>query len=209
MSKKDLQKDLEKEAIEPSTVDNVTPQENQTEPPLFYRCVCPECGEDDLKLNGFGIFFSSEFLGVTDGDEFGCGHMELDGDYDWVIECSSCGYSVFDTGGVTLDNLMEWAATHGKAVKTLEFICPICGSQYLNRIEKGTRSVRAVYEILENSETAHAEVALSFERAVDVGISVRYGCLKNHELAKQDGSPVQTPEELVEWLKARSSDLNE
>jgi predicted RNA-binding Zn-ribbon protein involved in translation (DUF1610 family) len=182
------------------------------QPRVFYRCTCHECGEDALELCGLGVFYRAEFLGVTDGDEFGCGSMQLDGDYDWEIECTSCGYRVFDGQEVTLDNLLEWAASLGKSVTRLEsgFVCPVCGSRHLDRIETGKRSVRAVYEIDGNSETeAHAEVALSFERVLEGGDSVRYCCSKKHELTKQDGSPVQTPEELVEWLKAHQTTTKE
>lgn len=205
MARKKIEKNPNKKAEKPAAAKGAVQQEPQ--PPVFYRCTCPECGEDTLELCGFGVFYRSEFLGVTDEDEFGCGYRELAGDYDWVITCSSCGHSVFDTPTVSVDNLLEWAGTHGKAVSRLElgFTCPICGSQALERIERANRSVRAVYEISDNSDTkAHAEVALSFEAVMEGGDSVRYCCWKKHELTNEDGSPVQSDEELVEWLRARS-----
>jgi hypothetical protein len=78
MSKKDLQKELEEKANEPSTVANTTRRDDDKEPSVFYRCVCPECGKDTLDLSGLGVFFRSEFLGVTNEGEFGCGALELD-----------------------------------------------------------------------------------------------------------------------------------
>lgn len=210
MAKKKIEKNQNKKAETPATAKGAVQQEPQ--PPVFYRCTCPKCGEDTLELCGFGVFYRSEFLGVTDENEFGCGYMKLDGDYDWVIICSSCGHRVFDAPKVTVDNLLEWACTHGKAVSRLEldFTCPICGSQALERIERANRSVRAVYEISDNSETkGHAEVALSFEQVMEGGDSVRYCCWKKHELTNQGGSPVQSEEELVEWLKAHEPSANE
>jgi hypothetical protein len=205
MSKKGLSSRVDRKGREASVNDSGQRGE-ALQPPLFYRCRCPECGEDALKLNGFGVFFRSKFLGVTNDGEFGCGDLELDGDYHWLIECGSCCYRDFDTDMLPTDSILEWAVAHGKALKTLEFRCPVCGSQYLQRIEKAIRSVRAVYEIAENSETkAHAEVTLSFERVAPAGKWVRYCCSNRHELAKHDGSPVQTPEDLVEWLKGRQS----
>ncbi|MFC1834531.1 hypothetical protein ACFL2Q_07335 [Thermodesulfobacteriota bacterium] len=210
MSKNKLQEQHNRNTKGPSADQGLTRQENHST--VFYRCTCPECGEDALELCGLGVFFRSEFLGVTHENEFGCGHMELDGDYDWVIECGSCGYSVFDTEKVTVDSLLEWAATHGQAVRNLTFTCPVCGSQHLDEVEIGlrwNRSVRAVYETMENSETeAQAEVALSFERVTDYGKSVLYCCIRDHELTKEYGSPVQTPEELVDWLKAHQKANN-
>jgi len=207
MSNEDFQKDMSEKANEPSKVDNVPRQDEGTEPSVFYRCTCPECGEDDLELLDVGTFFRSEFLGVTNDGYFGCGDLELDGDCHWVIECGSCGHGIFDTDVVPFDTLLDWVDAHGQAIKQLEFSCPVCGSEFLDQVEtlKRSRSVRAVYEIRDNSETeAHAEVALSFERAERGGESVRYCCLGGHELAKDDGSPVQNVEELVVWLKARS-----
>jgi len=137
--------------------------------------------------------------------------MQLGGEYEWEIECSSCGYRVFDKEGVTLDSLLQWAVNHGKVMRTLEFgfVCPVCGSPYLERIERASRSVRAVYEIEGNSEAeAHAEVALSFEQVLEGGESVRYCCRNKHELANEDGIPVKTAEELVEWLKARQPQVS-
>jgi hypothetical protein len=207
MSKKDLQKELGEKGNEPSTADNATRRDEDTELSVFYRCTCPECGENTLELSGFGVFFRSEFLGVTNEGEFGCGDLELDGEYHWVLECGSCGYRIFDTDVLPSDTLLDWAAAHGQAINHLEFTCPVCGSECFDNVEihlKRSRSVRAVYEIRDNSETEpHAEVALSFERAVEGGKSVRYCCARGHELAKDDGSPVQNAKELVAWLKAR------
>jgi predicted RNA-binding Zn-ribbon protein involved in translation (DUF1610 family) len=201
MAKKKGEKGINKKSKTSSANHGVTLQQNEST--VFYRCACPECGEDALELYGRDVFFRSEFLGVTNDGEFGCGNLGLDGDYHWVIECSSCGHVAFDTDMLPTETLLDWAAAHGKVIKELEFTCPVCGSADLLRTERGNRSVRAVYEVAENSKTkGRAEVALSFEHVMEGGKSVRYCCLEGHELAKQDRSPVGTLEELVEWLKA-------
>ncbi|MBM3299333.1 MAG: hypothetical protein FJY85_05210 [Deltaproteobacteria bacterium] len=208
MAENNLENELSIKSETPSNDQALTAQ--QIESGIFYRCTCPECGEDALELFGFNTFYRSDFLGMTDRDEFGCDYLELDGEYDWAIICRSCGHSVLKEKEVTLDNLLEWATTHGKAVTRLDygFACPVCGSQSLEMTGETTRWVRVVYEISDNSETeAHAEVALSFGQGSQGLNSGRYCCGKNHELKKKDGSLVQTPEELVEWLKAHQSKL--
>lgn len=175
----------------------------QSESRVFYRCTCPDCGEDTLELCGLDVFFRSDFLGVRDDGEFGCGDLELDGDYHWMIECGSCGHEFFNTDMLSPEVLIEWAAANGRAKKMLEFKCPICGSDYLDEVFSANRSVRAVYETSDNEDAEFpAEVALSYEQAREYGEPVRYRCHKGHELTKEDGSPVQSHEELVEWLKA-------
>ena len=202
--KKKLQDKLNKAAEPASTDPGVTRQEKESS--VFYRCTCPECGEDTLELSGFSVFYRSKFLGVTDEGEFGCGDLGDDGEYDWVIECSSCGYRVFDTQEVTLDNLSEWASKNGKTLKRLEseFLCPVCGTKFLDRIERGNREVRAVYENADDSET-WAEVALSFGHYMSGGETVRYCCMKGHELTKEDGTPVKTAEETRRVVKSSSN----
>ena len=207
MSEKNFQTELVEKAGDTSVDDRM--EQRGTESPVFYRCVCPKCGEDSLELFDFGTFLRSEFLGVTNDGEFGCGDLESDGEYHWVLQCGSCGFKIFDTDMLPSDTLLDWADAHGRAINQQQFSCPVCGSEYLNQVEthlERERSVRAVYEIRDNSETeAHAEVALSFERVVRGGESVRYRCdMGGHELAKDDGSPVETAEELVAWLKAHS-----
>jgi hypothetical protein len=209
MSKKDYQKEAIKKANSSLPDKPAEQRDEKSEPSIFHRCPCPECAEDDLELFDFGTFSRSEFLGVTNDGEFGCGDLESDGDYHWVLQCGSCGFKIFDTDVVLSDTLLDWADAHGQAINQQQFRCPVCGDHYLNQVEthlERIRSVRAVYEIRDHSETeAHAEVALSFERVVRGGESVRYRCEMGHELAKDDGSPVETPEELVEWLKAHST----
>ncbi|MFC1833214.1 hypothetical protein ACFL2Q_00600 [Thermodesulfobacteriota bacterium] len=132
--------------------------------------------------------------------------MRLGGDYDWEIECASCGYRVLDTEGVTLDSLLELAITHGTAANELGFTCPVCGSHYLEQVYTMSRSVRAVYETSNNEKMEpHAEVALSYEQVTEYGKSFQYCCSNDHELTKQDGAPIRTLEDLVEWLKAHQS----
>ncbi|MFC1836414.1 hypothetical protein ACFL2Q_17110 [Thermodesulfobacteriota bacterium] len=171
---------------------------SREKPPVWYRCICPECGEDALELHGLYVFPRAEFLGVTHDGEFGCGHLELDGDYHWVIECRACEYRAFDTDKLLAEPLLEWACANGKAIEELKLTCPVCGDNSLEKTSRMSRSVRTAYETSGNEETGtHAEVALSFAPVLEYGDSVRYCCFKSHELTKEDGSPIRTAEELV------------
>lgn len=202
MSEEKVRRSSSTEIEGSSTDQGQTPP--QSESRVFYRCTCPDCGEDTLELCGLDVFFRSDFLGVTRRGEFGCGFMKLDGDYHWVIQCGSCGYEAFNTNELSDDDLINWAAANGRAKKMLEFKCPICGSDYLDEVFSANRSVRAVYETSDNEDAEFpAEVALSYEQAREYGEPVRYRCSNGHELAKEDGSPVETPAELVQWLKSR------
>lgn len=209
MSEQDFHLEIIKKTDDTSAEEHVEKQGEKPRPPIFHRCRCPGCAEDSLELFDFGLFSRSAFLGVTNGGEFGCGDLESDGEYHWVLQCGSCGFKIFDTDMLPSDTLLDWADAHGQAINQLQFTCPVCGSEYLDQVEmhlKRIRSVRAVYEIRDNSETeAHAEVALSFQRVVRGGESARYCCDRGHELAKDDGSPVENERDLVEWLKAYSS----
>lgn len=205
MSRKGLQKEMCTEATTLQGNDDVP----RKEPPVFYRCTCPECGEDAMELRGHGVFFRADLLGVTHDGDFGCGYMELDGDYHWVIECGECGYTAFDTDMLPPDPLIDCAAASGKAIKQLEFTCPVCESDRVEKVYLMSRSVRALYETSDNEAAEpHAEAALSFEQAIDYGESVRYCCHKGHELTKEDGNPVQTDEDLFEWMKAHQTSDN-
>jgi predicted RNA-binding Zn-ribbon protein involved in translation (DUF1610 family) len=197
MLKKKTEKEMNEKSEIPSADDGVTLEQKE---PTFYRCTCPECGE---ALEGhFAVVYRSEFLGVTDDGQVGCGDLVLDADHCAVTGCGSCGHTQ-DKWRLPLEDPQDRVTAHGQAIKRLEFVCPVCGSLCLLRAERASRAVLGVYEIAENSETkGRAEVALSFEHVMEGGKSVRYCCVEGHELAKEDGSPVGTPEELVEWLKA-------
>jgi Zn finger protein HypA/HybF involved in hydrogenase expression len=171
---------------------------------VFYRCTCPKCGENALELSGHGVFLRSEFLGVTREGEFGCGDLMLDGEYHWEIECGTCGYRPFSTDVLPAEPLLDWAANHGQAMKQLRFTCTVCGSHSLKKVYRMSRFVRAVYEDAESEERAiYADVALSYEQVIEHGKSVRYCCSEGHGLANDDGTPVETAKQLVEWLKAQ------
>jgi hypothetical protein len=208
MSKKDLQKDLEKEAIEPSIVHSEPQQENEAEPPLFYRCVCPECGEDAFHVIDSGVYTSSPVFGITGDGEVGCSHTELDGGYELGIYCRDCGHQACSDDSFTekcgYEFLAEWAKSNGVARTKLPFDCPECDSQELNKVEIGIEFSTAVVAVCESdSADAHPIVAVSHIRDIDHRGSYRYRCSRGHEIAKDDGSPVETPEELVGWLKSR------
>ncbi len=111
MSQKDLRKELNAAALSSNAI------VAREEPPVFHRCTCPECGEDAMELCGHGVFFRSDFLGVTHDAEFGCGEMVLDGEYHWIIACGSCGYEAFNTDVLPNDTLVDWVASHGQAMR--------------------------------------------------------------------------------------------
>jgi len=184
-------------------------QEVEAKPTVFHRCTCPKCGEDNLNLFDFGVFLSGDFLGMTSEGELGCGRLELDGDYQYVVACRSCGHEAHNDLSRSNEQLLEWAIAHGKELEILTFSCPICESTGL--CEHWTdvelfREVVAVYTIPGDSETdRQAEIALLPTREIYHSAAPRYRCREGHELAKDDGTPVETKEELVEWLKAHST----
>ncbi len=72
------------------------------------------------------------------------------------------------------------------------------------------QEVRAVYTIPgDTDEEEQAEIALTPIRHTRYSANPTYRCLKGHELANDDGSPVETAEELVAWLKAHSASPQE
>jgi hypothetical protein len=93
----------------------------------------------------------------------------------------------------------------------LDFICPLCGSvclsEHTEKVEM-FQEVVAVYTVKADNGEEQAEVALSPYRDISHCSAPRYRCSNGHELAKDDGTPVETAEELVEWLKARSGSDN-
>jgi predicted RNA-binding Zn-ribbon protein involved in translation (DUF1610 family) len=209
MSKKDLQKQLSDKADEPSTVINMTRQDEDTEPSIFYRCVCPNCGKDSLNLIDSGVFTRSPALGITSDGEIGCAHTELEGGYELGIYCRACGHQVCSDDSFTNECedefLSEWVKSNGDARSTLAFACPKCGSQELQQIEIDLEfSTDVVAVCPPDSPGNEPLVAVTHLREIDNRGSFRYRCSRGHELAKDDGRPVQNADELVAWLKARS-----
>jgi hypothetical protein len=207
MSKKDHAKELREQASEHSTIDSVTRPDETLEPPVFYRCTCPECGEAALNCIESGLFMRSRVLGITSDGEIGCYRTELEGGYELGLLCRHCGHQVCteysESEPCEEDFLISWARSHGEALATLSFECPKCDSQELHKVEIGIEFSTAVVAVCEsNAPGAPPLVALSHLRDTDGGGSFRYRCSKGHELAKDDGSPVETDEELIEWLKA-------
>lgn len=175
---------------------------------VFHRVGrCPACGEDDLGLFDFGVFLSSDFLGMTRDGEMGCGRVEMDGDYEYVVMCRSCEHRASAEPSVTKETLLEWAVAEGQEVQTLDFICPLCGSvclsEHTDKVEM-YQEVVAVYTVKGDNGEEQAEVALSPYRNIFHCSAPRYRCLNGHELAKDDGTPVATAEDLVAWLKTHS-----
>ena len=179
-------------------------------PTIFYRVLCcPQCGEESLSLLDFGPHLRGGFLGMTSTGDKGCDRIELEGGHQYVVVCYSCGHQVFRGPSATTEQLMEWAVAEGQPRETLTFSCPVCGSHSLSQIMTGVeivREVAAVYTIHRESETEpQAEIALIPDRATSLATAHRYRCSNGHELANDDGSPVENAEQLVEWLKTCSA----
>jgi predicted RNA-binding Zn-ribbon protein involved in translation (DUF1610 family) len=209
MSKKDFHKGMVETATEKSSNESVSQGIEASSPLVFYRVTCPECGGDALNLLDSGVFNRSPVLGVTSNGEVGCTRTELDGDYQLDLMCHDCGHDLFSDQFVNYfykdPDLIQWAKSNGEAHKTLSFTCPECGSHELSRVEIGLEFWHVVVAACEaNSPEGEPFEALSHLRDLLGGGSYRYRCSGKHELTKDDGTPVQTPEELVDWLKAHS-----
>jgi hypothetical protein len=211
MSEKDIHKEMSETADRPSANENVSRQE--AEHAVFYRCNCPECGRDDLNLIDSGVFLCSPVVGITGEGEIGCSHTELDGDHELGLICRECGHTVCSDYTENLecqnDLLLKWAKSHGEAVCTIPFRCPVCDSNELNKVETGIdlwTVVEAVCEAV--PPNGDALEAVSPVRHFLGRIAIRYRCSSGHELAKDDGSPVENPKELVEWLKAHRRSID-
>jgi predicted RNA-binding Zn-ribbon protein involved in translation (DUF1610 family) len=200
MSKKELHKQMFAES-------GLPPEGSEARPAAFYRVTCPECGEDTLELIDYGVFLRSDFLGMNSDGEKGCGDLELDSDEKWVVTCRSCGCRPFDDASYSPQQLLQWAREAGEQKEISRFSCPICGSKTLYQSVTGVEMIRVVTAACPISD-GNAEVALyPFEQVLGSGL-IRYRCPKGHELAKDDGTPVETAEELVEWLDCRSASEN-
>jgi predicted RNA-binding Zn-ribbon protein involved in translation (DUF1610 family) len=190
-----------------SDSNSVPPQE--LERAVFYRCTCPQCGNDFLKLRGFGQLDQSLFLGVTGEGTQGLGYDELDRDCNQALRCDVCGYSALLKGSHQSEGLLEWARSHGKQINGLGFTCPVCGSNELYQVDIGAEIHSVVETVYHNVDdpvgSNQALVALACDQDIIYGFDFRYRCFNGHELAKDDGTPVDTSEDLVEWLKACQS----
>ena len=187
---------------------SVTPQDGK--PPVFYRRPCSECGQNALNLIESGLFTRSPILGITSDGEIGCSGTELDGDYELGIYCRSCGQQVCSDSSLANECgdefLSGWAKAATEAPPTLPFVCSTCDSQELHQVEVGIEFSHAVVAVCEADPPGNGPlIAVSHLREIGGRGTYRYRCSQGHELAKDDGTPVETAEELVEWLKARSA----
>ncbi len=209
MTKRDFPNEMTEKVKETSLDDSIDRANPEELPAVFHRVTCPECGEDNLSLFDFGVFLRSDFLGMTGEGKKGCGHVELDGDYEYVVECRSCGHRVFDDPSCTEEELMQWASEAGEDKRILPFHCSVCDSTSLSEIRTGVEIVRDVVAVCEVSQDDGPEeqplVALVPDKEIWVHGPIRYRCARGHELAKDDGTPVESAEELVAWLNARST----
>jgi hypothetical protein len=208
MSEKNILKGMKVKVNRPSDDKNVTPQYG--EPSVVYSRPCPECGHNALNLIESGLFTRSPVLGITSNGEIGCSRTELEGDYELGIYCRDCGHQVCSdsslTNGCSDGFLSEWAESAVEARTALPIGCPKCDSQELYQVEVGIEFSHAVLAVCESDAPGNGPlIAVSHLREIGGRGTYRYRCSRNHELAKEDGSPVETAEELVDWLKAHST----
>lgn len=178
--------------------------------PMFHQFRCSECGGNEFILIDSGVFTESPVLGITGHAEIGCARTTLEGDYELGIHCRNCDHQI--SNGHSFNEhfedeaLLQYAKDDGQARITLPFSCPKCNSSQLVKIVTGIEFSQEVLAVCEpDSPGDDPLVALSFLRDIaGRGIS-RYRCSRGHELAKDDGTPVETSEELVAWLNARSA----
>lgn len=181
-----------------------------TDSAVFHQLTCSGCGGNEFILIDSGTFTESPVLGITEHAEIGCARTTLEGDYELGVYCRSCDHQISGMHAFNEhfenESLLEWAKSNGQARHTLPFSCSKCDSSQLFRIETEIEFSQEVLAVCErDSPGDDALVALSFLRDIGGrGIS-RYRCSRGHELAKDDGTPVETSEELVAWLKARSA----
>ncbi len=98
---------------------------------------------------------------------------------------------------------LEWAETTGEPMGAQFFSCPKCGLRGLSRTEMGVEFSQEVVAVCEpETRDGFPIVALGPLRDIFGGNSFRYSCSCGYELVKDDGAPVQSPEELLAWLKA-------
>ena len=181
---------------------------NATDPkPLvFYRCTCPRCHNESLRLRGFGQLDRGLFVGVTGKGTPGLVYDELDQDCDPGITCHDCGFDGYLQGAHQSNTLLEWARQTGEELPALRFTCPACGTHELMQVQLEVEIHSVIAAVCEIDSEAvpdrRAMVTLTGEQLLLAGGPFRFCCENGHELAKDDGTPVETADELVAWLKA-------
>lgn len=202
-------KDFKPEQME-KTGDISKQSVGDSDSPMFHQLRCSQCGGNDLILIDSGIYTESPVLGITEYAEIGCARTTWEGDYELSIHCRNCDHQISNGHSFNEhfenESLLEWAKSNGQARDTLPFSCSKCDSSQLFRIVTEIEFSQEVVAVCEpDSPGGDPLVALGFLRDIGGrGIS-RYRCSRGHELAKDDGTPVETSEELVAWLKARSA----
>ena len=200
------------EKVNDASLDNGLDRDrNGAGPAVLHLVPCRKCGKDTLDLIDSGVFMRSPIVGITSDGEIGCSRTELDGDYELGIYCRSCGHQVcsdFSLANECGDEFLSgWAKAATEARPVLPSVCSKCDSQELYQVEVGIEFSHAVVAVCESDAPGRAPLlAFSYVRHINGGGTYRYRCSQGHELAKDDGSPVETAEEPVDWLKAHASD---
>jgi hypothetical protein len=187
-------------------------QKNQEDGFRFYRVRCPKCGEAALDVIDSGVFIRSPLVGITSDGEIGCSHTELDDGYDFGILCRDCEHAIFTDSSFSNECedgfLLEWAKSNGEVLKPVTFNCPKCDSRRLYFFEENVKFSHEVSAVCESDIPGGSPlIALSPILHIGRGGLYRYRCSRGHELANDAGNPVETPEELMEWLKSRRASV--
>jgi hypothetical protein len=178
------------------------------QPVVLHRCKCPDCGEDTLELYDFGSWYRCGLIGINSKGEFGCEFVEYQGEYQYAIECPECNFRLPEEFCSDSQRVIEWARSQGDDRKTVQFTCPICGTHELYEAKTESEIRYDVTSIYLTSDGG-IRAAINGSEEVLPGSRLRYRCGMDHELMKEDGSPVETEQELIEWLKARQTTTKE
>jgi hypothetical protein len=210
MSEKGFQNEMGEEVNETSMDNRLNRDRNEARPVVLHLVPCPECGKELLDLIDSGIVTRSPILGITSDGEIGCSRTELEGDYELGIYCRSCGHQVcsdFSLANECGDEFLSgWAKAATEARPVLPSVCSKCDSQELYQVEVGIEFSHAVLAVCESNAPGSAPlIAVSHQRETGGRGTYRYRCSQGHELVKEDGTLVETVEDLVDWLKAHAS----
>ncbi len=195
--------------------------------PRTLNFTCPHCGGHTLRQYDANPYYWSCTVSVWLEDEDDPETAQIDEESEPTYErqgdpmddpgwcCADCGRVLCYANGSSLgteDSLAEWLLEHcpqENPSNEIDFTCPVCGSQRLDQVgealarsEPGPNECRSLQD---QEKESKPEVAVSPDLIPQGGESFRYRCINGHELANDDGTPVENQKELFEWLKAHGS----